>query len=145
MSKSLGSGELNRAIETLRATKTTRSVHRSVRIRTALASLLLSCTRLIPSRIEEEVVVAVVKRTIFYDVSLMPVHASDTESQVLNDFIFKTSGVFTDAGRLKTRIDGGGRRAEVNRREARCDGGRRWSIQRIDIEVLVRLAIASRR
>src|SRR5437588_1512483 len=73
----------------------------------------------------------------------MPVYASDTERQVPNDFIFQSSSVFTDAGRLQAWIQRCSLCAEIHRCEARRDGGIGRSRVSVNVEVLVGLAVST--
>src|SRR5439155_22076661 len=85
--KPLGSGNFDRAIETLCAAEATRYTAGGW---VAFAGGALGRARLVASRIEEEVGVAVIERAVFYDVPFMAIHAAEAQRQILDHFVFQT-------------------------------------------------------
>src|SRR5881394_191787 len=140
--EALGRGDFKRAIETLRASETTRQTAGS---RVAFASGALGRARLVAARIEDKVGVAVIERAVFYDVPFVAINPAEAQRQILGNFVLNTHGVFTDAGWLETWIKRCRIRAQVHRSEARGDGSGRRCRVTINVEVLVGLAVAAGR
>src|SRR6185369_4895024 len=140
--KPLRSRELNCAVETLSATEALRTT--ASRWITS-ASVFFSGARTNTAGVKDEVGVAVVERTVFDDVDVVTPDAAASDRDVVADFIFKAGGVFPEAlrfqtligrSRIRTQVSGAG----ANTRKNECT---RRRIQPVDVEVLVRLDIAT--
>src|ERR1051325_9614310 len=107
--KSLRGGELDSTIEALCATKALWSVARTTR-----ASRFFSGARAETARVEDEVGVAIVERTVFDDVDHGTINPAAAENDVVADFILATEREFADALGLQTRIGRSCIRAQVS-------------------------------
>src|SRR2546421_4455938 len=92
--KALRRRNLDGAVKTLSSAETAR------RTGGAFTRCSLSCARLVASRIEDEVGVAVIKRSILDHISHVTIDSSTSDGQILGDLIFKTHRSFANALRL---------------------------------------------
>src|SRR5262249_33242967 len=113
--ESLRSSKLNTTIETLR---TAEALWRTACRRIASASLFLGRAWLVAARVEDEVGITIVKRTVLNHVDHRAIDAASAERNVVADFVFGTERNFPDALGLQTRIQRRGVRAQVCRTSA---------------------------
>src|SRR6476646_8424939 len=99
--KSLRSSELNCSVKALGASETLRSAARRW---VTSAGILFSGAGPNATRVEDEIRVAIVERTIFDDVNVRAIDTARTDRDVVADLIFETGSVFTKALRLESGI-----------------------------------------
>src|ERR1043165_4693 len=142
--KSLRCGELDSAIETLSASKALRRARRIGRWITS-TGIFFSCARSDTTRIEDEVGVTVVERTVFDNVDHGAVSAPSAEHHVAANFKLGASRVLTNALRLQTDIGRSRISAEIDSASAdtRKNPSAGRCVQPIDVEVFICLNIAT--
>src|SRR5436853_6347985 len=120
--ESLRSRKFNRAVETLGATETTRD---AARRRIAGTRISFGGTGFVTARIENEVGIAIVERTVFDYVAHVAIDTTNAKRDVLVYFILQTHAVFANALRLQAGIEWRGIGAEVSRagQQAGADTG----------------------
>src|SRR5262245_16157262 len=129
LGESLGSRELERAVVSPGATKTSNS--------RVTACGFFRRSRVSAARIEEEVVAPVVKGTVLNDVVLRPVDAANTEGKVPERLIFDASRILIDCLRPQTRINRRRIASEIS--EVDDSGSPRRAVQPVSVDVEVGL------
>src|SRR5262245_17068604 len=133
MRKSLRRREFDRPVESRGAAKAARSASsRDVTI----ARRTFGSSRLVPSRIKQEVCVTVVERPVFNHISHMTIDPARTDNEILSDLVLDAHAVLANTLRFETGIKWRRIGAEIHRRKACRNRGIGRSIQPVHVEVL---------
>src|SRR4030095_9861403 len=97
------------------------------------------------ARIEQEVCITVIERTVFDNRSLCTVDTASSEREIAHELMLESGGKFVDRLRLQTDVD----RSRISTQVSRVEVGRDRRVQRsavaVHVEVLVGLTSATTR